>query len=48
VRVDLYELDGRIVFGELTNSPAAANARFDPPAFDLEVGSWWTLPRKYR
>ena len=47
VRVDLYDLDGRIVFGELTNSPAAANARFEPRAFDLEVGSWWTLPKRY-
>ena len=41
VRVDLYDVDGRVVFGELTSTPAAGNARFEPRAFDLEVGSWW-------
>jgi hypothetical protein len=41
VRVDLYDVDGRVVFGELTSTPAGGNARFEPHSFDLEVGSWW-------
>jgi hypothetical protein len=48
VRVDLYDLDGRIVFGELTNYPQAGDARFSPDSFDDELGSWWALPRSYR
>ena len=48
VRVDLYNIAGRIVFGELTNYPGAGDAGFDPQSFDVTVGSWWTLPRRYR
>lgn len=47
VRVDLYNVGGRVVFGELTSTPAAGNGRFEPRAFDLEVGSWWDLPAAY-
>jgi hypothetical protein len=47
VRVDLYDIDGRVVFGELTNYPDAGGSGFAPAAFDLEVGSWWTLPPRY-
>lgn len=42
VRVDLYALDERVVFGELTNYPAAAMNVFDPPDVDLLWGSYWT------
>ncbi len=38
VRVDLYDVAGRIVFGELTNYPSAARATFDPPEYDLILG----------
>ena len=41
VRVDLYNLGGRIVFGELTNYPAGGLRKFDPASFDLTVGSYW-------
>jgi hypothetical protein len=47
VRVDLYDIEGRVVFGELTNYPDAAAGAFTPGAFDEELGSWWTLPRRY-
>ena len=47
VRVDLYEVGSRIVFGELTNYPEAGYAQFVPPDFDLELGRWWTPPEKY-
>jgi hypothetical protein len=48
VRVDLYALPDRLVFGELTNYPAGGYAPFDPPRFDLEFGRHWTVPRYYR
>ncbi len=47
VRVDLFDVDGRIVFGELTNYPGAGRSRFDPPEFDRELGRLWTVPRTY-
>ena len=47
VRVDLYEVAGRVVFGELTNYPEAGSGSFDPPSFDEELGAWWHLPARY-
>jgi len=47
-RVDLYLLPDRIVFGELTSYPAGGHSPFDPPSFDAEFGSHWTVPRRYR
>jgi hypothetical protein len=41
VRVDLYELDGRIVFGELTNYHAAGAQKFNPESFDKLFGESW-------
>ena len=41
VRVDMYNIDGRIVFGELTNYPANAMTRFDPPEWNQKFGSYW-------
>jgi len=48
VRVDLYCIGDRIVFGELTNYPLAGTVPFRPPEFDRWLGEWWRLPRKYR
>jgi hypothetical protein len=48
VRVDLYEIGTRIVFGELTNYPEAGRVEFVPPEFDIELGRWWSLPKRYR
>jgi TupA-like ATPgrasp len=47
VRVDLYDVAGRAVFGELTNYPVGGLAEFKPGWFDGELGRWWTLPRRY-
>jgi hypothetical protein len=41
VRVDLYDLGNRVVFGELTNYPEAGTARFYPQEWDATVGSYW-------
>lgn len=48
VRVDLYHVDGRIVFGELTSFPAGGDSHFDPDRFNDEFGAHWTVPRRYR
>jgi hypothetical protein len=48
VRVDLYLLADRIVFGELTSYPAGGHSPFNPSRFDGEFGSHWTVPRRYR
>ncbi|TDL45569.1 hypothetical protein E2R54_03685 [Microbacterium oleivorans] len=48
VRVDLYDIDGRIVFGELTSFPAGGDSPFDPESFNAEFGSHWTVPKRYR
>jgi len=48
VRVDLYHLPDRIVFGELTSYPAGGESPFEPQTFNAEFGSHWTVPRRYR
>jgi hypothetical protein len=48
VRVDLYLLPDRIVFGELTSYPAGGDSPFQPERFDAEFGAHWTVPRRYR
>jgi hypothetical protein len=48
VRVDLYEMGGRVVFGELTNYPAGGTAPFTPEEFNRILGEGWEPPREYR
>jgi hypothetical protein len=43
VRVDLYDLGDRVVFGELTNYPAAGMGVFCPQEWDATFGSYWSL-----
>ncbi|MHA0289135.1 ATP-grasp fold amidoligase family protein [Mycobacterium sp. C3-094] len=47
VRVDVYDVDGRVVFGELTSFPAGGDSPFEPESFNLEFGRPWTVPRRY-
>ncbi len=42
VRVDLYNLNGRIYFGELTHYPLSGRTLI-PYSFDLELGRLWKL-----
>ena len=44
IRVDLYNIDGEIFFGELTPYPASGIERFKPVSFDSELGAKWELP----
>jgi hypothetical protein len=39
VRVDLYQVGERVVFGELTFTPGGGRERFHPPSADREVGA---------
>jgi hypothetical protein len=43
VRVDLYEVEGRIYFGELTNFPGNGLTRFEPNEFDATLGAQWRI-----
>ncbi len=46
VRVDLYEVDGRVIFGEMTFTDADGLAEFLPPSYDREFGDRIVLPDK--
>lgn len=48
VRVDLYSLPDRIVFGELTSYPAGGHSPFYPGHYNEIFGRPWTVPRRYR
>lgn len=41
VRVDLYDVGGRPMVGELTFTPTAGFHRLDPPEADLALGRFW-------
>jgi len=41
VRVDLYDIGSRIYFGEMTATPGAGLARFEPQAMDEHLGQLW-------
>ncbi len=45
VRVDLYQVDCKVYFGELTFFPAGGAPDFVPIEYDAIVGSNWTLQR---
>ncbi|MEZ8109569.1 ATP-grasp fold amidoligase family protein [Vibrio splendidus] len=44
VRVDFYDINGRVVFGELTFYNASGYTRFNPDEFDFIMGSKFLLP----
>jgi len=44
MRVDLYEVNGKVYFGEYTVYHYGGTVPFEPADFDLEMGSWITLP----
>ena len=44
IRVDLYNIDGRVYFGELTFFDSSGTASFKPEKWDYTFGSWITLP----
>lgn len=46
VRVDFYEVDGHVYFGEMTFFHHGGWTKFDPERWDEVFGSWLTLPEK--
>ena len=44
VRVDFYNIDGTIIFGELTFFMASGYLSFNPDSFDYEMGKQFVLP----
>jgi hypothetical protein len=51
VRIDFYNVDGRIYFGEITHYPGAVSVKFNPPSFDDALGELWRnstpIPAEY-
>ncbi|MBY6096266.1 ATP-grasp fold amidoligase family protein [Ferrimonas balearica] len=45
-RVDLYNVDGAIYFGEMTFAPTNGLAPFDPLKYDRWMGDKWQLPNR--
>jgi hypothetical protein len=43
VRVDLYNVQGRVYFGEFTFTPAAGFLKYSPDSWDLKHGEKWDL-----
>jgi hypothetical protein len=45
IRVDLYNINGRIVFGELTHHPGSGTDRFNLPEWDFKLGQMIDLSK---
>lgn len=46
LRVDFYEVCGKIFFGEMTFYPASGLGKFQPAEWDNILGSWLVLPKE--
>lgn len=46
LRVDFYEVNGHVYFGELTFYPGSGFERFMPESYDELLGRWIKLPEK--
>lgn len=46
LRVDLYEINGKVYFSELTFSPCSGMMPFEPVEWDEVLGNWIKLPEK--
>ena len=45
-RIDLYSLEGKTIFGEITFYPWSGYMEYEPDSFDFELGKHYTLPQK--
>lgn len=43
-RIDFYEVDGRLFFGEITFYPGSGLEPFEPKEWDRKLGDWIKLP----
>lgn len=46
VRVDFYDINGKVYFGEMTFYHLGGFEKFEPESFDEWLGSWLILPEK--
>lgn len=46
LRVDLYEISGKLYFGEFTFFPAGGFESFEPDEWDLKMGNWLSLQER--
>ena len=46
VRVDLYDINGEIYFGEMTFFHFSGNVPFEPEEWDYKIGEWLRLPKE--
>lgn len=46
VRVDFYEVNGKIYFGEMTFFDSSGFGKFEPEEWDLKIGKMLKLPKK--
>ncbi|MEO1814639.1 MAG: ATP-grasp fold amidoligase family protein [Acetobacterium sp.] len=46
IRVDFYETNEQLYFGELTLHPQSGFGKFSPESYDYLLGSWINLPNK--
>ena len=46
IRIDFYEMNKKIYFGELTFCPAAGIGSFEPEEWDYKLGQFIKLPEK--
>ena len=44
VRVDLYNINGKIYFSELSFTPAAGHIKFQPEKWNMILGQKWIIP----
>lgn len=44
VRIDFYNINGKIYFGEITFFPAAGFGKFEPKEWDMILGNYLSLP----
>ena len=45
VRVELYDIQGDVYFGELTFYSGSGNIPFEPEEWDYKIGEWLKLPK---
>ncbi len=45
VRIDFYEVNSKVYFGEMTFYPASGLGPFEPDEWDYTLGSWLELPK---
>ena len=46
IRIDLYEIQAKIYFGEITFYPGGGVEEFTPEIWDYTLGSWIQLDQK--